>query len=115
MDPRELATQLNSQHVLPYVYCVAFPVLYRQKRTPRAILVGPASKTEGIADLRTAVARVPKSAAIVIYCGWCPMKDCPNIRPTFRTLRELGFNNLRVLDLPTNFHTDWVLKGYSVA
>jgi hypothetical protein len=28
---------------------------------------------------------------------------------------ELGFTNLRVLDLPTNFHTDWVLKGYPVA
>jgi hypothetical protein len=89
-------------------------VLYRQKHIPRAILAGPASKAEGIANLHTAVARVPKSDAIVIYCGCCPMKDCPNIRPAYRTLRELGFKNVRVLDLPTNFHADWVLKGYSV-
>jgi hypothetical protein len=79
------------------------------------MLAGPASKTEGIADLHPAVASLAKSSAIVIYCGCCPMKDCPNIRPAYRTLKELGFNNLRVLDLPTNFHTDWVLKGYSVA
>jgi hypothetical protein len=43
------------------------------------------------------------------------MKDCPNIRPAYRALGELGFNNLRVLDLPMNFHTDWVLRGYPVA
>jgi hypothetical protein len=31
MEPRELATLLNSQRGLPHIYCVAFPVLYRQK------------------------------------------------------------------------------------
>jgi hypothetical protein len=82
---------------------------------PDAVFAGPANKAEGIADLRKAVGDLPKDTAIVIYCGCCPMKDCPNIRPAYRALRELGFTNLRVLDLPTNFHTDWVLKGYPVA
>jgi hypothetical protein len=79
------------------------------------MLAGPASKKKGIADLRSAVAGLPKNAAIVIYCGCCPMKDCPNVGPAFRTLKELGFNNIRVLSLPTNFQTDWALKGYPVA
>ena len=115
MEPRELATLLNSHGVVPHMYCVAFPVLYRGKHIPGAVLTGPANKAEGIQDLRKAVGSLPKNAAIVIYCGCCPMKDCPNIRPAYRTLRELEFNNLRVLELPTSFHTDWVLKGYPVA
>jgi hypothetical protein len=114
IEPLDLATVLNSHGAVPHVYCVAFPVLYRGKHILGAVFAGPASKTEGIADLRTAVRTLPKDAAIVIYCGCCPMKACPNIRPAYRTLKALGFSNLRVLDLPTNLHTDWTLKGYPV-
>ena len=114
MEPPELATLLKNQHALPVIYCVAFPVLYRGKHIPHAKFAGPASKAEGITDLRMAVASLPKVTAIVVYCGCCPMKNCPNIRPAYRTLKELGFDAVRVLDLPTNFHTDWVLKGYPV-
>jgi hypothetical protein len=32
----------------------------------------------------------------------------------YRLLKELGFERLGVLDLPTNFRTDWVAKGYPV-
>jgi len=42
------------------------------------------------------------------------MKDCPNIRPAYRTLKSMGFERLMVLNLPSNFHTDWVAKGYPV-
>jgi hypothetical protein len=48
----------------------------------------------------------------VIYCGCCPMLKCPNIRPAYSTLKELGFTHIRVLSLPTNLHTDWVSKDY---
>jgi hypothetical protein len=27
-------------------------------------------------------------------------------------LKELGFEHVSVLHLPTNLHTDWVAKGY---
>jgi len=42
------------------------------------------------------------------------MKNCPNLRPAYRLLKELGFERLGLLDLPTNFRTDWVAKGYPV-
>ena len=40
------------------------------------------------------------------------MVRCPNIRPAYRALKELGYTNVRVLDLATNFHDDWSGKGY---
>jgi hypothetical protein len=58
------------------------------------------------------VADLPKDADIVVYCGCCPMVKCPNIRPAYRTLKELGFTHIRVLDVPTNMHDDWYAKNY---
>jgi hypothetical protein len=42
------------------------------------------------------------------------MEKCPNLRPAYQALKKLGFTQIRVLDLPTNFHTDWAEKGYPV-
>jgi hypothetical protein len=42
------------------------------------------------------------------------MVKCPNIRPAYRTLKELGFTHVRVLSLATNLHTDWVSKDFPV-
>jgi hypothetical protein len=98
----------------PVIICTGFPVLYRQKHIAHAHLAGPASKPEGIAQLKEAVGTTPRKAEIVIYCGCCPMVQCPNLRPAFSLLRDLGYQNIRVLNLPTNFHTDWADKGYPV-
>ena len=43
-----------------------------------------------------------------------PHEELPEYRPAYRVLKELGFERLGVLDLPTNFHTDCVAKGYPV-
>lgn len=107
---KELASNGNSLHVL----CVTFPFLYDSKHIPQAQFAGPANKPEGIAKLNAAVKDLPKNASIVIYCGCCPMEKCPNIRPAYSALRKDGFRNIRVLDLPTNFYTDWIKKGYPV-
>lgn len=96
----------------PIILSVGFPVLYRSRHIAHAIDVGPASKPEGIQAIKKAVAALPKTANIVIYCGCCPMDKCPNIRPAYRTLKELGFTNVRVLSIPTNMHTDWDSKDY---
>jgi hypothetical protein len=93
---------------------VAFPVLYRQRHIIHAEYAGPANSAEGIELLKKAAAKLQKNEEIVIYCGCCPMADCPNIRPAYSTLAELGFTHVKVLDLATNFHTDWVAKGYPV-
>lgn len=111
VQPAELAKAIESGHA-PIILSAAFPVLYRGKHIVHAINAGPTSKPEGIEALKSAVANLPKDADLVIYCGCCPMVKCPNIRPAYRTLKELGFTRVRVLALETNLHADWVAKGY---
>lgn len=57
---------------------------------------------------------IPLTREIVLYCGCCPWRDCPNIRPAFRVFRELGFTRVKVLYLPASFAQDWVEKGFPV-
>ena len=98
----------------PLIISVGFPVLYRQKHILHARLAGPANKPEGITQLTEVVARTPKDASIVVYCGCCPMTQCPNLRPGFSHLKDLGCTDVHVLNLPTNFRTDWIDRGYPV-
>jgi rhodanese-related sulfurtransferase len=111
LQPAELAKAIESGKA-PIILSVAFPVLYKGRHIVHAINAGPTSKPEGIEALKSAVAKLPKDADLVIYCGCCPMVKCPNIRPAYRTLKELGFTRVRVVSIPTNLHTDWVSKGY---
>ena len=114
IEPADLVKWLSGNEKPIHTICVTFPVLYRRKHIPHAQLAGPTNKPEGVAALRAAVQALPRNTQIVIYCGCCPMKNCPNIRPAYRLLQELRFKRLGVLDLPTNFHTDWVARGYPV-
>jgi len=41
-------------------------------------------------------------------------EKCPNIRPAFSALQQMGFTRLRVLILPASFAKDWVEKGYPI-
>ncbi|MGC2656335.1 MAG: rhodanese-like domain-containing protein [Bryobacteraceae bacterium] len=114
MQPAELAAILKAGSPSEHVICVAFPVLYRTRHITGATFAGPTSKPEGIQSLNQTVAQLPKDAAIVLYCGCCPMVRCPNIRPAYRAMKDLGFSRVRVLALLENFHTDWESKGYPV-
>jgi hypothetical protein len=40
------------------------------------------------------------------------MEKCPNIRPPYRNLKEMGFTRVRVLHIPTNMQADWYSKDY---
>src|ERR1700679_325735 len=108
--PEALAKDLKT----PLVIHVGFDVLYRAVHIAGTPYAGPASKPEGIEALKRAVAGQPHDRDIVIYCGCCPMEKCPNVRPAFTALRELGFIHVRVLGLPENLKTDWTDKGYPV-
>lgn len=77
--------------------------------------VGPAGEAENLAKLEKLLAKEPKNRAIVVYCGCCPFKNCPNVRPAFTKLNELGFTNHKLLNLSKNLKTDWIDKGYPVA
>ncbi|HYL39465.1 MAG TPA: rhodanese-like domain-containing protein [Bryobacteraceae bacterium] len=111
LEPASFAQELRAGKK-PIIISVAFPVLYHANHIVQAIDAGPGSKPEGIEALKKAVANAPKDADIVVYCGCCPMVKCPNIRPAYRTLKELGFTHIRVLSIPTNMHDDWYTKGY---
>jgi rhodanese-related sulfurtransferase len=96
----------------PTIIYVGFRTLFEGGHIIGASFYGTASKEEGLADLRKSVAALPRSANVVIYCGCCPFDKCPNIRPAYKTLHDMGFTNVRVLVLPTSFAADWVEKGY---
>jgi thiosulfate/3-mercaptopyruvate sulfurtransferase len=106
--PDALAKDLNGRLVI----YVGFNVLYRAAHIAGTIYAGPASQPEGIAELKKAVAGEPRDRDIVLYCGCCPMEKCPNIRPAFAMLHEMGFTRVRVLGVPANLKTDWIDKGY---
>jgi hypothetical protein len=111
LEPAALAQEIRSA-TPPHVLCVAFPVLYRARHILHAVDAGPGSKPEGLEALKKAAADLPKNADIVIYCGCCPMVKCPNIRPAYRALKDMGFTHVRVLNIATNMHADWYSKDY---
>jgi rhodanese-related sulfurtransferase len=111
--PAALASVVNDPKG-PLIIHVGFDVLYRAVHIAGTPYAGPASKPEGIAELKKAVASQPRDRDIVIYCGCCPMDKCPNIRPAFAALREMGFTHVRVLSIPDNLKADWTDKGYPV-
>jgi thiosulfate/3-mercaptopyruvate sulfurtransferase len=96
----------------PKIIYVGFRTLFEGGHIPGASFYGTASKEEGLAELKKRVAAQPRAAAVVIYCGCCPFDRCPNIRPAYAALRDMGFTHIRVLVLPTSFAADWVEKGY---
>lgn len=88
-------------------------VLFNEAHIAGAEYAGPASQPEGLTLLRSRVAQLPRSQAIVLYCGCCPWNRCPNVAPAWRTLHQMGFTHLRVLYIANNFGTDWIAKGYA--
>lgn len=96
----------------PTIICVGFRTLFEGGHIPGASFHGTASKEEGLLELKKWIAALPRSASLVIYCGCCPFDRCPNIRPAYTALHDMGFTHVRVLVLPTSFAADWVEKGY---
>jgi hypothetical protein len=113
--PAELAAQLkDTTSAKPLLLHVGFRVLYRAGAIPGTVYAGPGSRDEGIAALKTAVRGVPHGRAIVLYCGCCPWDHCPNMRPAFTALRDLGFTNVRALYIAKDLDGDWTNAGYPI-
>ncbi|WP_221393808.1 rhodanese-like domain-containing protein [Dyadobacter sp. NIV53] len=86
---------------------------------PQAVIkgsvdVGPGKEKTNIKALEKTLAKSDKNKEVVIYCGCCPFDKCPNIRPAFNQLKDMGFTNARLLNIPKNIKTDWIDKGYPV-
>src|SRR5581483_3188203 len=102
IEPKDLAAEVQIKNSPPAVIHVGFPVLYRGKHIPKSVYAGPGSKPEGLDALKAAVAKLPHDREIVVYCGCCPFDRCPNVRPAVALLKQMGFTNVRALNLPTN-------------
>ncbi|GAA4434063.1 hypothetical protein GCM10023091_08480 [Ravibacter arvi] len=76
--------------------------------------IGPGKEKENIAALKSLLEKTPRDKEVVIYCGCCPFDKCPNIRPAFQVLNELGFKQAKLLDIPKNIKVDWLDKNYPV-
>jgi thiosulfate/3-mercaptopyruvate sulfurtransferase len=114
--PQELATILRSSAAAkPVVFNVGPRLIYVQAHIPGAEFIGPAAKPEGLERLRARAASLPRDSFVVIYCGCCPWEHCPNIRPAYKELKQMGFIRVKVLYIATSFGSDWVEKGYPVA
>jgi thiosulfate/3-mercaptopyruvate sulfurtransferase len=115
VQPADLAKELADAKSAgkPTVVCVAPHVLYEGGHIPGALFHGPGSTAQGIDDLKKWAQSVSRTENIVIYCGCCPLDHCPNLRPAFVALKDMGFTHIRALIIPTNFYTDWVKPGYA--
>lgn len=108
---QELADQINeSGKTKPLIINIG----------PQAVIkgsvdAGPGHEKESIKKLEKILSKQDKNKEVVIYCGCCPFEKCPNIRPAFKALKEQGFTQARLLNIPKNIKTDWIDKGYPVS
>lgn len=115
VQPAALARQLKTSSRKPLLLQVGFERLYAQGHIPGSKYCGPGRDPEGIARLKTCLDGVSRQRAIVLYCGCCPWQECPNIRPAFKAVKEMGYTNVKVLYIAGNFGRDWAQKGYPVS
>lgn len=79
-----------------------------------AQLVGPVNYEFGMMRFKDKLSGIDKSQDLVLYCGCCSYKTCPNLKPAFEAAAKAGFKKVWVLDLPVGVEEDWVKKGYPV-
>lgn len=108
MEPEKLAAIINDPAAVKPLIISIGPV----DLIKGAIKTGPAKEKENLKDLKKLLSKEDKTRTIVIYCGCCPFKDCPNIRPAFSLLNEMKFTNHKLLNLPRNLKIDWINHGY---
>jgi len=98
----------------PLVLQVGVQRLYDAAHVPGAVFAGPAEEEAGLAELKAKANPIARTRDIVIYCGCCPMKVCPNLKPAFTLLQGMGFKKVKVLDVPHDFTSDWLNKSLPV-
>ena len=110
MEPADLNKLLSDAKAeKPLVFSIGFG-----GGIPGSVEMGAAKDQVNLEKFKAALSKLPKDKAIVIYCGCCPFDPCPNVRPAFRLLNEMGFTNHKLLNLKQNFKTDWIDKGYPI-
>lgn len=80
-----------------------------------AVHIGEGRNPANIGKLRGELGKLSKDAQVVIYCGCCPFKNCPNVRPAMELLEQMEFTNRKLLNLSENLKVDWIDHGYPMA
>lgn len=110
LEPEKLVAILNDSNATQPLIFNMGPV----NSIKGAIKIGPAKESENLKELKKLLSEEDRKREIVIYCGCCPFKDCPNIRPAFSLLTEMKFINHKLLNLPSNLKVDWINHGYPI-
>jgi hypothetical protein len=79
---------------------------------PEAIEIDAVKEPENMKRFEELIKTLDKNTETIIYCGCCPFKNCPNIRPAFSALVNAGFKKPELLNLKENLKVDWISKGY---
>src|SRR5262252_5712635 len=114
ISPADFAKELQKKDPSLKIIYVGVRTLYEGAHIPGAVFRGPGSKEEGIADLKKFAATLPKDSNVVIYCGCCPLDRCPNLRPAFSALHDMGFTRLRALlfmEKSRPVHFKWIKEN----
>ncbi|MCX6246809.1 MAG: rhodanese-like domain-containing protein [Bacteroidetes bacterium] len=107
-DPEALANILrNKSAKQPLIFNIG-----PMENIKGATSIGPTKDKSNLDKLRKALATVPKDKTVIIYCGCCPFRVCPNISPAFELLKEMKFTNPRLLNLEHNLKSNWIDQGY---
>ena len=110
-----VATLEGSLDGKPLILQVGAHVLYVQAHIPGSEYVGPGEEDAGLEALRARVLKLPRKTSIVLYCGCCPWDHCRNVGGAYAALQRLGFTEVTVLYLESDFGSNWVDQGYPVA
>jgi thiosulfate/3-mercaptopyruvate sulfurtransferase len=112
LEPSQLVALLARPGEKPLVICVGFEFLFNAAHIPGALFIGPGRNATGLSALQKWADKVPRNKPIVLYCGCCPWNACPNVRPAYAALKQMGFSQLKVVRMKEDFARDWVQKGY---
>ena len=107
IEPSRLNKIIISQNQLPYIVSVG-----PGQVISGSIGIGECRYEKNLTDFENHLSSISKDSEIIIYCGCCPFKDCPNIRPAFSLLNSLGYKNHKLLNIRNNIKTDWIDLNY---
>lgn len=107
MPTKDLADRINSKKDVPVVLNIG-----PMENIKNAIAIGSMNSIFAKDKIQSALANFDKNKEVVVYCGCCSYGSCPNIRPAYEKVQELGYKKVKVLEIPEGIKPDWVAKGY---
>ena len=107
IEPADLAKILNGSSKQPVVINVG-----PMQHIKGAHSTGIGGSSTGMSEFKTYVSKFNKDQFIVLYCGCCAMKTCPNVSKPYEYLRDAGYDNFKMLNIKSSLSEEWVSKGY---